>query len=213
MVIVGKICLLVDVGRRISARPGIVPFMPLMRSHPKVVYLLYRQFPLDILRQDVCLCNVRKDMIPATVTTAQFTGWNDAIFTTQPIQSACSRFIHGHVRIPDEVLLRCNRDIGSEFLSANTEIAILNQAHHYPFFRRNFNQLRFIRTAQPTYSVPVGEPQIASAPESLSRPVRKSGNHRMAEYIHLQQEGQGKKERGSGAFFVLLRQSSFGHEG
>jgi len=41
MVVVGKICLLVDVGRRISARPGIVPFMPLLRSHPKVVYLVY----------------------------------------------------------------------------------------------------------------------------------------------------------------------------
>ena len=41
MVVVGKICLLVDVGRRIPARPGIVPFMPLLRSHPKVVYLLY----------------------------------------------------------------------------------------------------------------------------------------------------------------------------
>ncbi|MCD6353822.1 MAG: hypothetical protein J7M06_06405, partial [Proteobacteria bacterium] len=36
MVVVGKICLLVDVGRRISARPGIVPFMPLLCSHPKV---------------------------------------------------------------------------------------------------------------------------------------------------------------------------------
>ena len=34
MVVVGKICSLVDVDRRISARPGIVPFMPLLCSHP-----------------------------------------------------------------------------------------------------------------------------------------------------------------------------------
>ena len=132
-VIVGKICLLGDVGRRISARPGVIPFVPSMRSHPKVVYLLYRQFPLDILRQGVGLCNIRKDIIPATITTAQFTGWNDAIFATQPIQSACNRFIHCHVRVPDEVLLRRNCDIGSEFLRAHTEIAILSQVYHYPF--------------------------------------------------------------------------------
>jgi len=94
MVVIGKICLLVDVGRRISARPGIVPFMPLLRSRPKVVYLLYGQFPLDILRQGVGLCNVHRDMKPATVTTAQCAGWNDALFATQPIQSACNRFVH-----------------------------------------------------------------------------------------------------------------------
>jgi hypothetical protein len=193
MVIVGNICLLVAIGRRISARPGIVPFMPLMRSHPKVVYLLCRQFPLDILRQDVGLSNVRKDMIPATVTTAQFTGWNDAVFAAQPIQSACSRFIHGHVRVPDEILLRCNWDIGSEFISAYIEIAILNQVHHSPFFRRNFNPLQFIRTAKPTGSIPLGVPQTTGTLESLLRPARKSGNQRTSEYILCQQVGQEKK--------------------
>jgi hypothetical protein len=75
-------------------------------------------------------------MIPATVATAQFAGWNDGILATQPIQLACSRFIHQRVHAVDEVLLRGNRNIRSEFPSVNTDVPILNQVRHSPFFRQ-----------------------------------------------------------------------------
>jgi hypothetical protein len=42
-------------------------------------------------------------------------------------------------------------------------------------------------------SVPVGVPQITSTPENLSRPARKSGNHRKAQYILRQTAVQEKK--------------------
>ena len=136
MVVVGKIHLLVDVGRRIPARPGIFPFMPLLRSCPKVVYPVCRQFPLDILSQGVRLRNVHKDMVPATVTTAQFTGWNDAVFAAQSIQSGCSRFIYRRIHAVDEALSRRNWDICSEFRRAHSETVALNQIQRSPFFQR-----------------------------------------------------------------------------
>ena len=127
----GKICLFVDAGRRVPARPGIVPSMPLPGSQPKAVYLVCWKYPLDILRQVVGLCNVHKDMIPAAVAAAQPAAWNDAVFVSQPIQCACRRFIYGRIHAVDEVLLRCNRKFGSGFPGVQGDIVIVNQ---YIFF-------------------------------------------------------------------------------
>ena len=132
----GKICLFVDAGRLVSARPGIVPCMPLLGSQPKAVYLVYGKFPLDILRQVVGLCNVHKDVIPATVAAAQPATRNDAVFVSQAIQRVCRRFIYGRIHAVDEVLLRCNWKLGFGFLGAQGDIDSFNQVNFFPFLDR-----------------------------------------------------------------------------
>jgi hypothetical protein len=107
--------------------------MPSLSSPPEVFPLFRGEFPLDILRQGAGLCNVHDDTVPATVATSQFAARNDARFTAQPIQRACSRFIHRGIHGPDEVFFRCHREVGSEFVSAHPGLAMVNQVYHFPF--------------------------------------------------------------------------------
>ena len=130
-VIRGKICLPGRVGRRAPAPQGIVPFMPSPSSPPEVLPLFRGEFPLDVLRQGAGLCNVHDDTIPATVAASQFAARNDARFTAQPIQHACHRFIHRGIHRLDEVFFQCHREVGSEFVSAHPQLAMVNPVYHF----------------------------------------------------------------------------------
>jgi len=110
--------------RRISARPRIVPGMPLLCSHPKSVDLVGGHVPLDILRQGMGLGNIGQDITPATVPAAPFATGRDAIFAPQPIHFTRSRRIHGGIDASDELLRRRNRDSGSQWLGSLMEILI-----------------------------------------------------------------------------------------
>ncbi|PKQ14303.1 MAG: hypothetical protein CVT68_12575 [Actinobacteria bacterium HGW-Actinobacteria-8] len=72
------------------------------------------------------------------MTAARFATWDNAIFATQPIQFAGSRFIHGKIHAVDKILFLGNGDIDSVFLGAHTQIAVLKQMHYSPFFQGDF---------------------------------------------------------------------------
>lgn len=122
----GMNCPLAAGRKRMSARLGIVPFMPVLRSSTEVAYLIFGEFPSDVLRQGMGLGDVGKDMITATMTTSGFTTWNDTLFATQPIEFAGNCFIHQRVDAVNEFFLRGNGDTDSEFLRKRSRIVILN---------------------------------------------------------------------------------------
>ncbi len=138
MVVAGQIGRLVEAGRRISARPGMLPLVPSSCSHSKVTHLCRRQFPSDVSRQGPGLGNVHGDVKPTAVTTAQPTHRYDAFFVPQPLQLAGRRFIDGTIHAADEVLLRSKDDTRSGLARTRPGMALPNQVHHAPFSRSDF---------------------------------------------------------------------------